>query len=353
MIRRLHLRSAFAATLACILLLGCSEPEPYTLPRGMTETDRLGVLDDSLHIRFVVYGDSRPNAQHARLLRAITAQHPDFVLHTGDLVSKGTSTSQWRRFQTQTARFRSQFPLLPTLGNHDRGPFFRSVFRLPWADTTGLFYSFRAGFCKFIAINSEIDPKADLWRKQLAWLRTELDDSLASHIFVYFHRPPYSPNPRRSPTNEKILRDLLPILSEASRLRIVFCGHDHFYYRTRRESVLLITTGGGGAGLYPVEPRRLAAGDRWATAFHFVRVDATPDQIQVTVLRRDGKILDSFAIGEKGDVEPRRQPAAASQTSYFAPAPKVPYEARLIHPRVAGARHEAAQLTDDLHLTKR
>lgn len=288
-----------ARTISSLLLLAlaCSDAAvQHRLPPGATEADRLREFSPDRAFTFVVYGDSRPNAQHARLLRAIERVRPDFVLHTGDLVSDGSSQRQWQRFESQADPFRTRFPFFPALGNHDRGPFFVHEFQLPYADSTGLFYSFTVGETKFICLNSEIARDSALWTKQLDWLGQQVTDPQPRHIFVFFHRPPFSPNPRRAPVNREVATDILPILRAAPRVRAVFCGHDHFYYRTRREGLTIVTTGGGGAGLYPVDPNRLLPEDRWATAFHFVVVHVNRDTIRATTYRRDGKVLDRFDL---------------------------------------------------------
>ncbi|MDZ7372679.1 MAG: metallophosphoesterase [candidate division KSB1 bacterium] len=265
-------------------------------------------LDDPEVVRFAVYGDSRPNALHARLLRRIAAHAPNFVLHTGDLVSRGDNRGQWAKFERQMATFRKRFAFLPVMGNHDRGPFFAKVFSLPYADSSGLYFSFRVGNSLFIGLNSEIAADSVLWREQLQWLIRQLSARSARHVFVYLHRPPFSPNPRRAPTHEAVFSQILPILEGFREVRALFCGHDHFYYRTCQGSLTIVTTGGGGARLYAVDPRRLRPGDRWAVTFHFVLVEVRQEEVRARVFRHDGKLIDEFELA----LAPAEEPGSLS-----------------------------------------
>ena len=68
----------------------------------------------------VVYGDSRSgHPVHAQVLQAILAEDPDLVLHTGDLVERGTEEGDWDRFFAVTAPLLSRTPVYISPGNHD------------------------------------------------------------------------------------------------------------------------------------------------------------------------------------------------------------------------------------------
>ena len=47
-------------------------------------------------VTFVVYGDSRTDPEtHKRIVEQIIKNNPDFVVHTGDLVTNGNHYEQW------------------------------------------------------------------------------------------------------------------------------------------------------------------------------------------------------------------------------------------------------------------
>ena len=298
--RRWWFRRAWLLLLVLTTLYaGCSKRHElrYRLPAGQTEADRVANLAPDQPFSFVVYGDSRPGSLHRRLLKAIAAEKPDFVLHTGDLVSKGRDWNQWLTFDADTWRFRQEFPFFPAMGNHDRGTGFVKVFTMPYADTAGVYYSFRAGNAKFVMLNSSYYELLKPGSPELNWLENELADTTVTHIFVAFHHPPFSPNPKRDSVNTRITRSFLPLLVEhAGQVRCVFNGHDHFYYRTRRNGVTFLTTGGGGARLYRVDPKRTKPGDHWAEAHHYVRVDVDGRRVRLQAKTLDGEVVDSFEL---------------------------------------------------------
>ena len=80
-------------------------------------------------ITFIVYGDSRTNAdRHRKVIQAIQREKDiDFVLHTGDLVTDGTDASEWvPQFFQPAGGLMRRVPFYTELGNH-RGRLF-SVF---------------------------------------------------------------------------------------------------------------------------------------------------------------------------------------------------------------------------------
>ena len=46
--------------------------------------------------------------------------------------------------------------------------------------------------------------------------------------------------------------------SSSTSPALVFCGHDHLYYRTTRDGVTYVVTGGGGAPPYRPENSQIA-----------------------------------------------------------------------------------------------
>jgi len=299
---RSHGAWLFLALLVLLTYAGCSKRQElrYHLPAGTTEVDRVADIAPGQPFSFVVYGDSRPGSLHRRLLGAIAAEKPDFVLHTGDLVSKGREWKQWLKFDDDTWRFRQAFPFFPAMGNHDRGTGFSKVFTMPYADTAGVYYSFRVGNARFVMLNSSYYDLLKPGSPELSWLRKQLADTTVTHIFVAFHHPPFSPNPKRDSVNVRVARSFLPLLRQAPRLRCVFNGHDHFYYRTLRDGVTFVTTGGGGARLYRVDPARTRPGDRWAEAYHYVRVDVNGRQVHVEARKLNGEVVDAFDLFAEG-----------------------------------------------------
>jgi hypothetical protein len=71
-------------------------------------------------LRVVLYGDSRSGHNiHSQIISAILEEDPDLVLHTGDVVERGTEEGDWDRFFAVAAPLLSRVPVYLTPGNHE------------------------------------------------------------------------------------------------------------------------------------------------------------------------------------------------------------------------------------------
>lgn len=246
--------------------------------------------------RFVVYGDTRDGHDvHRKLVALILAQKPDLVLQTGDLVHRGDDDSLWKIYDEITSTMRHKIPVYPARGNHDvGGTGYEKRVTAPFTSGNRLYYSFNKDACHFIGLDnfSPYGPDSAQYR----WLDQDLAaaQKKAAHIFVFFHEPPYSIGAHGS--NLDIRKTLCPLFVKYG-VRAVFCGHDHIYYRTRRNGITYVVSGGGGAPLYPCDPNKGAIeGDKWESVHHILVCDVDGDTITATALRADGSTLDHFAM---------------------------------------------------------
>ena len=268
----------------------------------------------SASVRFVVYGDTRDgHAMHRKLISLMMRQNPSFVLETGDLVHSGTKKKLWDIYDEITEPVRSKVPLFPVRGNHDVGgkEFGKHV---EIALTKGgvradnsLYYSFDRGGSHFIALAVEGVEAYAAGSKQYQWLISDLEAAKRNKvkgIFVLFHVPPYSIGAHGS--DLKVRKVLCPVFQKYG-VRAVFNGHDHCYYRTRRDGVTYIVSGGGGAPLYTTDPRKGAiSGDKWESVNHILVCDLDDTQLRGTALRSDGSVLDTFTIPLPSPPTPKR-----------------------------------------------
>jgi len=223
---------------------------------------------------FAVCGDSRDDKDgiFPQILSAVDASDMEFLLHTGDMVSRGTP-GEWVAFRDLTAAFRK--PLRPVIGNHEiykgtRGDFVR-FFGLP-----GTSYSFTHQDAHFAIVDNAGGVLSD---NTLAWL----DRDLAAHpagkdgvsvIVVAMHVPPrtagISPHGVVRDYEEQSAK-LLGILKR-HRVDLILCGHEHMHHDEVWEGIRVIVSGGAGAPLVPLQ------------RYGFYRIDVDGGRIRGTFL---------------------------------------------------------------------
>jgi predicted phosphodiesterase len=246
--------------------------------------------------QFIVYGDSRSNPKmHASLTAQFAQFKPDFILHTGDLVAKGTDYSLWsREFFTPAASFLDHVPFFSVIGNHEQdGTNYLNYFDLPGNE---LWYSFDAGPVHVLALDFRFEKPG---QAQFKFARKDLLTSRAPWKLVVLHVPVYNIGGHASDWGHTAY---LPLFHKA-KVDMVLAGHSHLYERFRplapdksagKWAITHITTGGGGASLYAtlVHPALVTQ----ETTNHFMVFEASPTQLQGRAVRADGSQIDSFTL---------------------------------------------------------
>jgi predicted phosphodiesterase len=203
--------------------------------------------------RFVAYGDTRSQpVEHSAVVQAIINSAPEIVVHTGDLVTDGTSYSLWQtEFFDPAYGLMINTPLLPVLGNHENNAsWFYNLFSLP---NNEQWYAFTYGNVRFIGLNT--CTAYTTGSSQYNWLVSEQQSteySNATWHVVYFHHPPYTAT--SSHGDDANVKQYLVPLFEQNGVDIVFNGHSHAYERYFNNGIYYIVTGGGGAPLASLVP---------------------------------------------------------------------------------------------------
>ncbi|MEW6408293.1 MAG: FG-GAP-like repeat-containing protein [Patescibacteria group bacterium] len=265
---------------------------------------------------FAVYGDSATyeenpaNAQvHRELVTQMEKLNPDFILHTGDIVSRGDSAADWEEFQEITQPLISRPKKLglsrnfyPTIGNHDLplDNYFRVFNFDPFSDyENAYYYSFNYKNFHFVSLNTEISFTTG--SEQYNWLTKDLQKAKDREIIAFFHRPAYSSG--KHGQSLAIQESFVPLF-EDYETRAVFSGHDHLYERSfpilgneaHKEGTVYIVTGGGSAKLYQQE----TFGNWWTEKIksisHFIFLQVTRSRIFGWAIDREGNIFDEFEI---------------------------------------------------------
>ncbi len=273
--------------------------KPVTNKEGWVRQEETGEAGKPQTLHFCVYGDTRDgHAMHRKVLALMLKQKPEFILQTGDLVHDGGNPRLWQIYDSITGEARKTTPFYPARGNHDPGgPGYAARVTTPFTSGNKLWHSFDKGDCHFICLCVDEETAYAPDSPQYKWLLKDLETTRKTHpahLFVFFHVPPYSIGSHGS--DLEVRRQLCPLFIRYG-VDVVFNGHDHNYYRTRRDGVTYIVTGGGGAPLYPANPNRGAIeGDRYESVNNGVVCDVSGKQVTVTALRADGTTLDHFTM---------------------------------------------------------
>jgi predicted phosphodiesterase len=205
---------------------------------------------------FALCGDSRDDRDGVfpQILAAVDNSEMEFLLHTGDMVSRD-SQKEWDRFREATASFRK--PLRAVIGNHElygggtREKFARR-FGLP-----GTSYSFTHRDAHFAIVDNAGGSLPD---NTLAWLDRDLADHPkgkdgVAFLLVAMHTPPDTGQTRPHGTRydyEEQSAKLLAILKKRGA-DAVLSGHEHMQHVENWEGILLLVSGGAGAPLFPLQ----------------------------------------------------------------------------------------------------
>ncbi len=312
-----RIRSAWTWGLPCTLLgilflhSGCKStmaPVPVysSIDAIPTGDSRVVVIGDTQQTSHWEFWRERNEAETKRLLEEIARRDPAFVLHCGDLTTRGSSDKHWQWFDEACKPLRMKgIPILPAVGNHeyygrnqtafrhlrDRFPILREK---TW-------YSFVHQGVGFIVLNSNLPDLHDAERaSQLSWYQAELDrmdrDPAIRWVIVMFHRPPYT-NSRVTFPSKAVCESLVPPFLDHAKTVLLFSGHCHAYERFVVGEKTFVVTGGGGG------PRhRLYQGDRQRTPdqyegsgadsesssvrfFHFCELRIEPGRLILDVIR--------------------------------------------------------------------
>jgi predicted phosphodiesterase len=265
---------------------------------------RVGVLGDS------GFGDGATGS----LLEEMASYDFDFVIHTGDLVyNVGENIDPVEafieKFYTPFSHILRSMPVYPVVGNHDvdlttfreETPFYFHAFPVFTAENLTVggstdrreWYAFSVGKIQFVMLNSYTFYSTNGRSEQTEWLRERLADPQFEVSIPVFHIAPFTSG-KHEEDGLPIRFEWLPLFKQAG-VPLVLSGHDHNYERLENEGMTYIVTGGGSAVLYPAQ-QSLPTSRVFAARTHFVVLEFTLEQIELTAIALGGNVLDRAVI---------------------------------------------------------
>ena len=278
--------------------------------------------EDKPWFSFLAFGDSgSASDEQNQLALQMEKFRPDFVMHTGDMLSEGLEEMADEEYFRPYAPLLARTPFFLTLGNHDygrdlktaAGKGFLKANYTPYHSTplTGLpphYYFFDVAHARFFVLDTNaffgarFAPALTPESKQYKWLQHFLSKSAdKTWKFVVLHEPLYSTGAHG--TLEEEVKALEPLLQKY-KVDLVLQGHDHNYERTlpvkdglpdQAGGITYITLGGGGSPLY-IQRRNEEWSAKFLPVYHFAIFDVKDKALKMTVYDKAGDVADTFEL---------------------------------------------------------
>ena len=249
----------------------------------------------------------------------ISRRAPAFVLHLGDLTTRGSSVEEWQEFDALYSGVREQrIPCFPLPGNHEYygndGKALDNYFeRFPYLGKKR-WYSFIWKNMGLILVDSNFTSLSREERlQQVKWYQEEIEKFEKApdinHIIVCSHAPPFTNNRVVNPSNEVRTFFVDPFL-RSSKGRLFLSGHAHTYERFLLGKKYFVVSGGGGGPRHKVQtdPRKRLFDDLFEGPelrfFHFCEIEPHNHDVVLRMIRLqpDGtfSMADTVTIGAGG-----------------------------------------------------
>jgi hypothetical protein len=192
-------------------------------------------------VRIAIVGSTRADATlPSAVLDAVTAEAPDLVVHTGDVVQSGLD-EQWQVFFNASASLLSAVPLAPAPGERDL---------MPWGDRFSQLFGSGSGPGRAYSIDvgnvhvAVLDSTATL-AAQAAWLDGDLSSAEARgarHDLVVLHWGRWTPGERGTTAQATVV----PV-ARRHGVEAIVSGHEEIYEHGVADGQNYFITGGAGA----------------------------------------------------------------------------------------------------------
>ncbi|MDD5207997.1 MAG: metallophosphoesterase [Elusimicrobiales bacterium] len=271
---------------------------------------------------FLAFGDSGSGSEEQLELAAQMEKFlPDFVMHTGDVLSDGLDADADDQYYKPYANLLSRAPFFLALGNHDYGRdlktaagkgFLKANFTpfhsVPLTGLPPHYYFFDDANARFFVLDAngftgaQFAPDLAPGSKQYKWLEHYLSKANdKTWKFVMIHQPLYSTGAH--PPEEEVVKALEPLFLKY-KVDLVLQGHDHDYERTlpvkeglpdETGGIIYITLGGGGNQLY-IQRRNEDWSAKFLPVYHFAVFSVNEKNLKMAVYNKAGEQVDTLEI---------------------------------------------------------
>jgi len=288
-------------------------------------------------VNFIVFGNTAGSNAEGRTLLAdkLSAETPDFFIHTGDLVSTGLDTEADAEFFLPFRNLLLNAPMFIAVGEKEYGEakdaatssmVFRSNFAkshtMTWGAGSPEYYSFDTANARFIFLSTAVvegvegAPSFAKDSKQYAWFKKTLATTdPGMWKIVVLHNPVRSTgvsgqeNQNLSPDLRQAQEDLVSLM-EMYGVNLVIQGHDQAYERTftlrknkdtdqeeeSERGIVYITLGTGASETLTKRALDKPWTARFVSSQAYAVMEIVDRRLSVKVYNFDGKILDTVDI---------------------------------------------------------
>jgi predicted phosphodiesterase len=257
----------------------------------------------------------RNDRERKLIINQISRREPAFVIHLGDLTTRGGSEKHWQQFDDMHKEFRKKkIPYFPILGNHefygnDKKALENYFGRFPHLGQ-GRWYSFTWGNVGLVMADSNFSKLTGEQREQQCrWYLAQLEKFEKTKgidfVIVCCHEPPFT-NSRVVGPNKQVRVDFSDPFIRFQKTRLFFSGHSHSYERFQTNGKFFIVSGGGGGPRHKlmIDSRKRPYPDLFSGPehrfFHFCEIESYPDTLVFRVVRLepDGTftVVDPFIL---------------------------------------------------------
>jgi predicted MPP superfamily phosphohydrolase len=190
------------------------------------------------------------------VLDRMAKEKPEFIIHLGDVVTRGSSENSWKDFENAAENIRrDSIPIYPILGNHDywgsNEDALQNFFdNFPYLKNKS-WYSIKYNSIGIILLNSNFDDltdeEIDEQRNWYAETIHKLDgDSSITAIIIACHHPPYTNSTVVNPDMDVQEYFTEPLRAVSKNPILFFSGHCHSYEHFYFGKAHYFVSGGGG-----------------------------------------------------------------------------------------------------------